>query len=197
MKVALPALLLLVACGSAPPPPKPNVLSHRRPADPPPVSATADAAPDTDAPPTGLVAAALLDEQQLQAITSYTGTFETGPLEGEESTAYYSSHHFRAHGKSEAFDAALRLWTFSTATEAVQHFDSLAASLPSVTHANELATRSFRAREGAILGVAFVDEPRQLVVLFTCGDQQCTTEETAVALTRAIQERLRSLAPTP
>jgi hypothetical protein len=62
--------------------------------------------------------------------------------------------------------------------------------LPSVTRTDEIATRSLRAAEGDIVGIAFLDEPHAMVVLLSCGVEQCSDVEMAVALARLAYRRL-------
>jgi hypothetical protein len=141
-----------------------------------------------------VVAAQLLTESDIKAMSRYDGSFETGPLGDEPDTASYSSQHFKALGRPENFDVAVRLWR-SDAGQAQERFDELAAGLPQVDHRDEIASRSLRAVEGDIRGVAFLDGPRGLVVLLTCGRGQCSTIEDAVALARKMHERIDRLWP--
>ena len=59
---------------------------------------------------TYIVAAQLLTEADIKKRTKYDGTFETGPLQDEPDTASYSSQHFKAVGRPETWDVALRMW---------------------------------------------------------------------------------------
>ncbi|MCA9679746.1 MAG: carboxypeptidase regulatory-like domain-containing protein [Kofleriaceae bacterium] len=141
-----------------------------------------------------LVAAQLLREADIKAQTRYDGAFETGPLGDEPDTAAYSSQHFKALGRPETFDVAVRLWRM-TAGDAQERYEELAQSLPGVTRTDEIASRSLRAAEGDIRGVAFLDGPRGLVVLLTCGQGQCASEDDAVALAHKIDDRIEQLWP--
>ncbi len=141
-----------------------------------------------------VVAAVLLTRADIKAQTRFDGDFETGPLGDEPDTAAYSSQHFKAMGRPESFDIALRMWRLSPG-EAQERFEELSQSLPGVTRTDELASRSLRAMEGDIRGIAFLDGPRGLVVLLTCGKAQCAAEDDVVQLGRRIIERIEQLVP--
>jgi hypothetical protein len=143
-----------------------------------------------------LVAAQLLTAADIKAQTRYDGQFETGPLGDEPDTATYSSQHYKALGRPETWDVALRLWRLDPGA-AQERYDELSGQLPGIEERNEIASRSFRALEGEIVGIAFLDGPRGLVVLLTCGKSQCATTEDATALGRGIHERIKALWPNP
>ena len=106
-----------------------------------------------------VVAAQLLDVADIKGITSYDGGFETGPLGDEPDTATYSSQHFKALGRGETFDIALRMWRL-TPGEAVDRYTQLLDSLPGVVARDEIANQSLRASEGAP-GVVGIVRARQ------------------------------------
>jgi hypothetical protein len=141
-----------------------------------------------------VVAAQLLTEADIKAQTRFDGSFETGPLADEPDTAIYSSQHFKALGRPETFDVALRVWR-SDAGAAQERYDELASSLPGVKQTDEIASKSIRASESEIRGVAFLDGPRGLVVLLTCGRGQCASDEDAVALAHIVDARIEQLWP--
>lgn len=141
-----------------------------------------------------VVAAQLLTEADIKAQTRYDGTFETGPLQDEPDTTTYSSQHFKALGRPETFDVALRMWR-SEPGEAQERYDELASNLPGAEIRDEIASKSFLAEEAAIRGVAFLDGPRGLVVLLTCGKSQCPSADDVVALARRAHERIVRLWP--
>lgn len=143
-----------------------------------------------------VVAAVLLTEADIKAQTRFDGSFETGPMGDEPDTAAYSSQHFKAMGRPESYDVALRMWRLEPG-EAQERYEELAQSLPGVSRTDELASRSLRATEGEIRGVAFLDGPRGLVVLLTCGTAQCGSEDDVVALGRRIVQRIEQLVPAP
>jgi hypothetical protein len=141
-----------------------------------------------------LVAAQLLKPDEIKARTKYDGAFETGPLGDEPDTATYSSQHFKALGRNETFDIAIRLWRVGPAA-AIDRYDELKAGLPGVEEHDEIASRSLRAIENDIYGIGFLDGQRGVVVLITCGKSQCTSAEDAVALATAAHKRIKELWP--
>ena len=143
-----------------------------------------------------IVAAQLLSEADIKAQTKFDGSFETGPLGDEPDTSTYSSQHYKALGRPESFDVALRMWRLDPGA-AEARYDELLSSLPSADEKNEIASRSLRATEGDIHGVAFFDGQRGIVVLLTCGKNQCASPEDAVTLAQKIYDRIKSLWPTP
>jgi hypothetical protein len=147
-----------------------------------------------------VVAAQLLSDNDIKARTRYDGQFETGPLSDEPDTATYSSQHFKALGRPESWDVALRVWRLESA-KAQERYEELLTQLPGVTEKDEIASRSFIAVENAqgneIRGVGFLDGPRGIVVLLTCGAGQCTTVDDASALATGIYSKLKQLVPAP
>jgi hypothetical protein len=141
-----------------------------------------------------VVAAQLLTEADIKARTKYDGTFETGPLSDEPDTASYSSQHFKAIGRPETWDVAIRVWRLD-AGKAQSRYDELLTQLPGVTEKDEVASRSFVATEAEIKGVGFLDGPRGAVVLITCGTNQCSSADDATALAKVVYNRLKQLIP--
>ncbi len=141
-----------------------------------------------------LIAAQLLGEAEIKAITDFEGSFESGPLNDEADTSSYSSQHFKALGQPEVYDVAIRLWRLKD-DGASKRFDELAETLPGVTERDDLADRSLIALEGDIQGYAFMDKRRSLVVLITCGKGQCTTQDQVVALARKIYSNIEAVLP--
>jgi hypothetical protein len=142
----------------------------------------------------GITASQIVTEQDLRSMTGFDGTFETGPLNDEPDTDAYSSQHFRALGQPETFDVAVRLWKLDTQS-ARERYAELSEMLPEVKQTAEIADQSFRATEQAIVGVAFVDEKRGVVVLLTCGQAQCKSVDTLVAVARKAYDRVRRAVP--
>lgn len=141
-----------------------------------------------------VVAAQLLTEADIKARTKYDGTFETGPLSDEPDTATYSSQHFKALGRPETWDVAIRVWRLDPG-KAQERYDELLTQLPGIQEKDETASRSFIANEKDIRGVGFLDGPRGVVVLLTCGTNQCTSPEDASALAAGIYNKLKTLVP--
>ena len=141
-----------------------------------------------------VVAAQLLTDTDIKNRTKFDGGFETGPLSDEPDTAVYSSQHFKALGRPESWDVALRMWRLEPG-QAQERYEELLASLEGGVEKDDIASRSFVVSEGDIRGVGFLDAPRGVVVLFTCGKQQCGSDEDAVSLVRQVYDRLKSLLP--
>jgi hypothetical protein len=141
-----------------------------------------------------VVAAQLLTETEIKARTKYDGGFETGPLSDEPDTASYSSQHFKALGRPETFDVAIRVWRVDPG-QAQERYDELLTQLPGIVEKDEIASRSFLATEADIRGVGFLDAPRGVVVLITCGVNQCSSSDDAVALANGVYNKIKSMLP--
>ena len=141
-----------------------------------------------------VVAAQLLTENEIKARTKYDGGFETGPLSDEPDTATYSSQHFKALGRPETWDVAIRVWRLD-AGKAQERYDELLTQLPSIVEKDDIASRSFLATETDIRGVGFLDAPRGVVVLITCGTNQCSSADDAIALATGVYTKIKALLP--
>jgi hypothetical protein len=141
-----------------------------------------------------VVAAQLLTEADIKARTKYDGSFETGPLSDEPDTATYSSQHFKALSRPETWDVAIRVWRLDPG-KAQERYDELLTTLPGIAEKDELASRSFQATENDIRGIGFLDAPRGMVVLITCGTNQCVTPEDASSLGKTVYDRVKQLVP--
>ncbi len=143
---------------------------------------------------TYIVAAQLLTETDIKTRTKYDGSFETGPLQDEPDTASYSSQHFKALGRPETWDIAIRMWKLD-AGKAQERYEELLTQLPGIAEKDEVGSRSFVATEGEIRGVGFLDAPRGIVVLITCGISQCSSIDDASSLAKTVYDRVKSLLP--
>lgn len=141
-----------------------------------------------------IVAAQVLTDQDIKARTKYDGTFETGPLSDEPDTAAYSSQHFKAQGRPETWDVAIRLWRLEPGA-AQARYDELVTQLPGTVEKDDIGSRSFVALENDIRGVGFLDAPRGVVVLLTCGTNQCANADDAVALAGTVYAKIKQLLP--
>ena len=88
-------------------------------------------------------------------MTGYVGKFEDGKLTDLPTTEFYDSRHFKAVGKSEAYDVGLRVWRLGTAAAEVQ-YRKLMSTLPEAKTTDEVGDASFRARSS---GIAALDLP--------------------------------------
>jgi hypothetical protein len=136
----------------------------------------------------------LLSADDVRGVTGYTGAFEDERLTDLPRTVFYDSHHLRASGKPEKFDVALRAWKLAPDAAMAQYL-KLATTLPGATTKDEIGTHSLRAGEGDILAVAFVDQPRGVVVQLSCGRGQCPNHEALVKLAQIALGRLDKLVP--
>ena len=141
-----------------------------------------------------VVAAQLLSDTDIKARTKYDGAFETGPLSDEPDTGTYSSQHFKALGRPETWDVAIRMWRLDPG-KAQERYDELAIQLPGTVEKDDIGSRSFVALENDIRGVGFLDAPRGIVVLMTCGTNQCTNAEDAIFLATMVYGRIKVLLP--
>ena len=142
-----------------------------------------------------VVAAQLLADTDIKARTKYDGGFETGPLSDEPDTASYSSQHFKALGRPETWDVAIRLWRLEPG-KAQERYDELVTQLPGTVEKDDIGSRSFVALENDIRGVGFLDAPRGVVVLLTCGTNQCANADEAIALANIVYGRIKALLPS-
>jgi hypothetical protein len=143
-----------------------------------------------------VVAAQLLSDTDIKARTRYDGQFQTGPLSDEPDTASYSSQHFSALGRPETWDVAIRMWKLDPG-KAQERYEELLTQLPGVVEKDDIGSRSFVANENEIRGVGFLDGPRGIVVLITCGINQCTSPDDATALAQGAYAKLKQLVPAP
>lgn len=139
-----------------------------------------------------VVAAQLLNEADIKARTKFDGGFETGPLSDEPDTATYSSQHFKALGRPETWDVAVRLWRLEPG-KAQERYEELMSQLPGTVEQDTIGSKSFVAVEADIRGLGFLDAPRGVVVLLTCGTNQCTTPEDVTALGNVVYNRIKTL----
>jgi hypothetical protein len=148
---------------------------------------------------TYIVAAQLLTEADIKKRTKYDGQFETGPLQDEPDTATYSSQHFKALGRPETWDIAIRMWKLDPG-KAQEQYEQLSTQLPNIQEKDDIGSRSFVAIEkdpagNEIKGVGYLDAPRGIVILITCGASQCTSLDDATALGRSTYDKVKTLLP--
>jgi hypothetical protein len=80
--------------------------------------------------------------------------------------------------------------------KAQERYDELLTQLPGISERDDVASRSFIASENEIRGVGFLDSPRGIVVLLTCGTNQCLSQDDANSLAQIIYGRIKTLLPT-
>ncbi len=153
------------------------------------------AANEESAPP--LDAGVLLSIDELRAVTNYQGDFATERLGDLSTTPSYDSRHFKAIGKSETFDAALRVWKLSPEA-ADARYAKLLAEVPHAEKKDEIGDRSLRGFDGRIVAVAALDHAHGVVIELTCGLDQCRDADQAVGLLKRVMARADRLGkPTP
>ncbi len=139
--------------------------------------------------PSRVVAGSLLTQETVARVTGYTGNFQLSPLKDAPASQSYSSQHFQAVGQSEEYDLAIRMWT-EAPTDAQRRFDNLGKTLPGAQPGKDLGSASLRTQETSILGLAFLDQNRGVVILLTCGKKLCASMDTLVQLGRAAEQVL-------
>jgi hypothetical protein len=155
-----------------------NALPHE-------ASAAATAAP--------LDASPLLSADELKAVTGFSGDFTLDKLADLPSTPTYDSRHFRAVGKGESYDAALRVWKLSTPEAADAEYARLLKTVPHAEEKKEMGDHSLRGYDGRILAAAVEDRAHGVVIELTCGVDQCRDGDQAVALLKRVLARADKL----
>jgi hypothetical protein len=146
--------------------------------------------------PKNLDVAPLLSEDEVRGVTGYAGKFELGKLADLPSTEFYDSRHFKAAGKPESFDVALRVWLLGAAGAEAQ-YRKLLGELPGAKVADEIGDASLRAKTPDVTGVAFLLRDRGAVVSVTCGVGQCPDPEMVLRLAKLVESHLGELPAIP
>jgi hypothetical protein len=141
-----------------------------------------------------LDATPLLDEDEVRAVTGYAGEFEVGRLSDLPRTEFYDSRHFKARGQTEKYDLGVRVWRLGEAGAEAQ-YRKLLGQLPGAVVADEIGDASLRARQGDLLGLAFLERARGIVVALTCGTAQCSEPAVLLRLAKLIEGHLGNLTP--
>ena len=149
------------------------------------------------APP--LDASGLLTQDELKAVTGYGGSFAIERLADLPQTPIYDSKHFRADGKPESYDAAIRVWRLPNVLAAESRWRTRCVKRcrtprRRATPADLLA----KGYDRQILAVGVLERSKGLVVELTCGVDLCRDHAQAMALLRRVlgrAERLASEAP--
>ena len=125
-------------------------------------------------------------------MTGFAGELEIGRLTDRVRSDVYDSLHFKAKGKTEAFDVGVRVWSSSPAA-AEEQFQKLKGELPAATTTEEIGDRSLRARGGDVAGMAFLLRERGLVVQLSCGTSQCTESGMILRLAKLVESHVGEL----
>ena len=131
----------------------------------------------------------LLSVEEVRGVTGFAGEFEVSRLTDRVRSDVYDSRHFKAKGKPEAYDVAVRVWSGSSAVADAQ-FEKLVGELPAAVATEEIGDRSLRARGGDVLGLAFLLREKGLVVQLSCGTSQCTESGMLLRLAKLIESHV-------
>ena len=142
-----------------------------------------------------LDATPLLSEDEVRGVTGYAGAFEVGKLADLASTEFYDSRHFKATGKPESHDVALRVWRLGSAGAEAQ-YRKLLTELPGASTTNEIGDASLRAKTPDVSGLSFLLREVGLVVSLTCGTAQCTDPAMVLRLAKLVEGHIGEL-PKP
>jgi hypothetical protein len=134
----------------------------------------------------------LLSEAEVRGVTGYPDAFEAGKLSDLPTTEFYDSRHFKAVGKPESYDVALRVWLLGAAG-AEQQYRKLLAELPGAAVTDEIGDTSLRARSADVSGLAFLLRERGAVVSISCGVAQCTDPAMVLRLAKLVESHLGEL----
>jgi hypothetical protein len=139
-----------------------------------------------------LDATPLLSEAEVRGVTGFAGEFEVGRLLDRVRSDVYDSRHFRAKGKTEAFDVGVRVWV-GTPAAAESQYDKLKHELPAAMATEEIGDQSVRARGGDVLGLAFLLRDKGLTVQISCGASQCTEPAMVLRLAKLVESHTAEL----
>jgi hypothetical protein len=145
------------------------------------------------AQPALLDASGLLTADELKAVTGYSGTFTLERLGDLPQSASYDSKHFRADGKPESYDAAIRVWRLAGAQAADGRWAQVVKEVPHAETGHEAGDLSLKGYDGRILAAAVVEKSKGLVVELTCGVDLCRDTAQAMALLRRVLGRAERL----
>jgi hypothetical protein len=134
-------------------------------------------------------ASGLLSADELKAATGFAGEFQLERLGDLPQSPTYDSKHFRATGKPESFDAAIRVWRPGTVEEAEARYAKLQKEVPHAESKDEMGDASLRGYDGRILGVAAIDKEHRVVIELTCGVDLCRDADQAVGLAKRVLSR--------
>jgi hypothetical protein len=138
----------------------------------------------------------LLSEAEVRGVTGFAGEFEVRRLTDRVRSDVFDSRHFKAKGKPEAFDVAVRVWAIGPAA-AEEQFKKLVGELPAAVATEEIGDKSLRARGGDVLGLAFLLREKGLVVQLSCGISQCTEPGMVLRLAKLVESHVGELRLAP
>jgi hypothetical protein len=139
-----------------------------------------------------LDASGLLTADELKAVTGYPGSFAIERLGDLPQSASYDSKHFRAEGKPESYDAAVRVWKL-TPPAALERWALLLKEVPHAAAGKEAGDATLTGFDGKILAAAVIEKQKGLVVELTCGVDLCRDTTQAIALLKRVLARAERL----
>jgi hypothetical protein len=138
----------------------------------------------------------LLSVEEVRGVTGFAGEFEVSRLTDRVRSDVYDSRHFKAKGKPEAYDVAVRVWS-GVSTAAEGQFNKLVGELPAAVATEEIGDRSLRARGGDVLGLAFLLREKGMVVQLSCGTLQCTEPGMILRLAKLVESHVGEVHSAP
>jgi hypothetical protein len=141
-----------------------------------------------------LDASGLISVDELRAATGFSGEVVVERLADLPQSASYDSRHFRAVGRPESYDAAVRVWRVEGAGAAQERFAALAKTMPQAAPLAGLGEQAVTGRDGPIRAIAA--RSGHAVLQLTCGVDQCRDDAQLQALARRLLGRAERLEPT-
>lgn len=142
----------------------------------------------------------VLSEDEVRAVTGYSGTLQAGRLADLPRTEFYDTLHFKAAGKPETHDVAVRIWRLGSSA-AEEQYRKIVAELPQAAATREIGDSAVEAQSAGVRALVFLARERGTVVSVTCGNAQCTEPAQVLKIGKLIEGRLDELekkaAPRP
>ncbi|TPV95017.1 MAG: hypothetical protein B7733_11625 [Myxococcales bacterium FL481] len=139
--------------------------------------------------PENLDASELLTPAEIVLRTGQPVDFDVGTLTDLPRSPSYHGVHLRAVDHDESFDVSVRAWR-----DPPDGFDSVVATfnatLPGVALSDDVTNETWVADLETVRAVAFVDRPRRVAVLITCGLAQCVDISTTLILAKLAHDNL-------
>jgi hypothetical protein len=143
-----------------------------------------------------LDATALLPPEEVRKRTQFTEPFQVSDFTDLARTHFYHGVHLRAVDREEVWDVGYRVWSDPPGgLDPV--LETFHETLPGVEASGEITSETFVFDSESVRAIAFLDRPKKVGVLLTCGGMQCVDIETALVLARYIHDHLDALATAP
>jgi len=138
----------------------------------------------------------LLSDEEIRGVTGFAGKFDLGKLGDLPTTEFYDSRHFKAQGKPEAYDVALRVWRLGSAAAEAQ-FRKLVTELPGATPTNDIGDAAALAKGKGTSALLFLAREHGAVVSVTCGASQCSEPAMLLKVGKLVESHLAELPEAP